>query len=416
MPVDPSKREAFLEYLVKEHGDDAENIIYKMHGPQIKIPFMSPMLTWATSGGVPMGHFCRWYGPEGSGKSLTNWGLIWAAQNFAEIVSSWYEIDIKFFERKGNKLAANKVKREMKDVVARFPNGLECIIFDTEQRADLEFAARLGIDTARIEPVINNNIIEEIIKDATAALEAYHIVIIDSATNAQSMMEAALDPGEYDRGTGAKAWSRLKQFRKRMDRQQNILILVDQVRSAGLGGGKMHRGPETAPPNVRFLRHNSSLSIEYDTGRKLYLDKNGLLTDDYDKASTDIKSLGTNGKEPHGLEMRCKIQKNSTGKPFRNARMRFRFPVADIRTGELIQEVGFDQAFELLEIGLHFDLVEKGGSRYYPLDDDFDRMAKPGGKKGQEMSWHGDAQAQAGIVEDEELQERIFARLRRDMI
>ena len=411
MPVDPGKRQQFIEYLLKEHSEDAETILYQMHGPQTKIPFQSPMLTWATTGGVSVGHFCRWYGPEGSGKSLTNWGLIWAAQNFPEMVASWYEIDIKFFEQRGKKLAASKIKREMKDIIARFPDGMEAIIFDTEQRADLEFAELLGVETARLE-VVNNNITEEIIKDATAALEAYHIVIIDSATNAQSVAEAALEPGSYEQGTGAKAWSRLKQFRKRMDRKENVLIIVDQMRSTGLGSGKMYRGPDSAPPNVRFLRHNSSLSIEYTDGKKLYLDKNMLLTDDYDKASPDIKSLGTNGKEPHGLEMRCKIMKNSTGKPFRNARMRFRFPVADIRTGELLQEVGFDTAFELLEIALHFELIEKGGSRYYPLDNDFHRIPK---NKQTDVSWHGDAAAMAAIVEDDEMQDRIFARLRRDM-
>jgi hypothetical protein len=81
--VDPSRREEFLEYLVKEHKDDAESIIYRMHGPVLKIPFVSPMLTWATTGGIPVGHWGRWYGPEGSGKSLTNWGLVLVAQNLA---------------------------------------------------------------------------------------------------------------------------------------------------------------------------------------------------------------------------------------------------------------------------------------------------------------------------------------------
>jgi RecA/RadA recombinase len=414
-PVDPARREEFIEYLLKEHKDEAESIIYRMHGPQIRIPFVSPMLTWATSGGVPLGHFCRWYGPEGSGKSLTNWGLMYGAQKFPEVVSQWYEVDVKFFERRGKKLAASKVKSEMKQICERFPNGMEAIIFDTEQRADLEFAQRMGVDTKRIE-VVNNNVTEEIIKDATKALSAFHIVIIDSASNAQSVAEAQLEPGAYEQGTGAKAWSRLKQFRKVMDRHANVLIIVDQMRSTGLGGSnKMYRGPDAAPPNVRFLRHNASVAIEYETGKKLYLDKAGQLTDDYDKASPDIRSLGTNGKEPHGLEMRCKVMKNSTGKPYRNARMRFTFPVYDHRTGESLQEVGFDTAFELVEIASHFDIIEKGSSgRYYPLDDEFNRIPR-GGKSKTDVSWHGENAARQGILEDEAMQERIFARLRRDM-
>lgn len=416
MGVDPSKREAFLEYLVKEHKDDAENIIYKMHGPVLKIPFVSPMLTWATTGGVTVGHWARWYGPEGSGKSLTNWGLILVAQNLPEVISQWFEIDIHFLEKAGKKLAAQKVKKDMRELVGRFPDGMETVIFDTEQRADLEFAARMGVDTKRVE-IVNNNITEEIIKDATVALDAFHIVIIDSATNAQSVAESNLEPGAYEQGTGAKAWSRLKQFRRKMSRHENILIIVDQMRSTGLGGGKMHRGPDSAPPNVRFLRHNASLAIEYDVGKKLYLDRKLQLTDDYDKASPDIKSLGTNGKEPHGLEMRCKVQKNSTGRPYRNSRMRFRFPVADIRTGELLQDVGFDEPFELVEIALHYDLMEQAGSRFYPLDEKFMQIPKVKSqpKKGV-ISWHGEAAAAAAIVEDEEYATRILERLRRDMV
>jgi RecA/RadA recombinase len=330
-----------------------------------------------------------------------------------EVIEQWFTIDIHFLERQGKKLAAQKVKKDMKEMMQRFPNGMETIIFDTEQRADLDFAARIGVDAKRVE-VINNNITEEIIKDATVALDAFHIVIIDSATNAQSVAEANLEPGAYERGQGAKAWSRLRQFRKKMNRHENILIIVDQVRSVGLGGGSLQkRGPETAPPNVRFLRHNASLAIEYEMGRKLYLNSKMQLTDDYDKATPDIKSLGTNGKEPHGLEMRCKIAKNSTGKPHRNARMRFRFPVADIRTGELLQDIGFDEPFELVEIALHYDLMELSGSRYYPLDENFERIQKDKGKG--EVSWHGEAQAREAIIDDEDYAERIVERLRRDM-
>lgn len=419
MPVDPDKRGAFLDYLHKTHKEDAENIVFKMNGPVAKIPFMSPMLTWATGGGVPIGHFGRWYGPEGSGKSLTNWGLIWAAQNYPEIISSWYEIDIKFLERNNKKLAAVQKKKELKGLLDRFPNGMETILFDTEQRADEDFASKIGVDMKRVE-LINNNIIEEIIQDATYALEAYHIVIIDSATNAQSVAEAALDPGQYERGTSAAAWKRLRQFRKKMDRKENILIVVDQVRTQL--GQVNHKGQAAVtPPNVRFLRHNSSLSIEYTAGKHLYLDKNMQLTDDWEKADTNIRSLGTNGKEPHGMQMGCKVIKNSTGKPHRNARMRFQFPVADIRTGELMQGVGFDPDFELAEIAAHFDIIEKGsGGRYYPLDENFERqLVKVGGaksKKTKEFSYHGEAAVRRAIAEDEELQARILERLRRDMV
>lgn len=389
--------------MIKTYPKDHEQMIFKQNGPQVKIPFVSPMLTWATSGGVPMGHFCRWYGPEHSGKSLNNWGLIYSGQNFPEIMTYQKEADIRFFEARGKKLAAVTLKKQLKNIIGRFPNGMESIIFDTEQRADLEFAASLGIDTKRVE-LIDNNIIEEIIRDAGKAAEAFHIIIIDSATNAQTVAEAGLDPGNYDMGGPGGAWKRLRQFRQKWDRNENVLIIVDQVRTQ-LGTARGEKSKVTAP-NVRFLRHNSSLSIQFDAGKMLYLDKSGMLTDDWEKASNNFKSLGTNGKEPHGVDMRCKIEKNSTGKPYRNARMRFKFPVMDTRTGELIQEPGFDLDFEMLEVGLYFDIIEKSGSFYYILDEQFERV---GGKKAKAL--HGGTKVIEKIQQDDELRQRILDRL-----
>src|SRR3954462_13597825 len=98
--------------MAKEYGD--EIIVTELAKHVDRIPFDSPMLTWAATGGAPIGHMCRWYGPEGSGKSLTNYGLLAAAQRFPETISELYEADIKWLERRGNKFAALKRKKDMK--------------------------------------------------------------------------------------------------------------------------------------------------------------------------------------------------------------------------------------------------------------------------------------------------------------
>lgn len=421
MPVDPEKRQEFLGWLATEYGEDI--VVTELAKHQDRIPFESPMLTWATCGGVPIGHMCRWYGPEGSGKSLTNWGLISAAQRYPEIITELFEADIHWLEKRGNKFASLKRKKDMERLVARFPDGMSAIIFDTEQRANLELAAQVGVNVKRdVLEIIDEQIIEYIIDQMKAAIEAYHIVIVDSASNAESIQEDEQEPGDYRVGSAARMWTRLKQVRKRFDRAENTMIIVDQMRTniqmSTLGKAARNAGPPTAPPNIRFLRHNSSLSIEFDVGTKLYLDKNDNLTDDYEKASSDYKALGTNGKEPHGLEMRCKVQKNSTGRPYRNSRMRFRFPVADIRTGELKQEIGFDREFELLEIAVHFEIIESGGGgMYYLLDEDFERLAdKTKDKKVlANVRWKGESAARLALAEDDELRDRIMQRLMADM-
>lgn len=421
MPVDASKRAAFIEMVQSKKEWETKVFTgnsFLGEGP-VRIPFAKGqrMLTWATGGGVPMGHFGRWYGEEGSGKSLTNLGLIYSAQNFTEISSVDYEREIKFYEARGNKIMAAKLKQRLKSIIQRFPDNLSVCLYDTEQRFEFKFAEQLGIRTKNKDELIlmDENIIENIIEQMKDAVSAYHVVIVDSVSNAESFAEAMLEPGQYERGTAAAAWKRLRQVRRKLDRSENVILFVDQVRSQ-LGQTQFKGGKQetmVAPPNIRFLKHNVSLALAYSQGKKLYLDSNGLLTDDYKKASDDFAALGSQGKEVAGLEMRCKVEKNSTGKPFRNAAMRFRFPVRDVRTGELVQEIGFDSPYELLMVAEHFHIIESsGGGRFYLLDDKFKRVKI--GKSKKDVGWHGAPATREAIEADDELRERILTRLRMD--
>jgi RecA/RadA recombinase len=338
MPVDPTRRQAFIDWIQAEKGWETKvftgNTGNVGDGPD-RIPFLNPTLTRATSRGVPIGHICRWWGEEGSGKSLTNLGLIYVAQNYPEIMTNQLEREIRYWQMR-SKFKAVREKARLKRILAKFPEGMGVCVYDTEQRFTFDLAERMGIDirddTRLI--VLEENIIENIAWQMQEAVESYHIIIIDSVSNAESFAEANLSPGEYERGTAAAAWKRLRRVRAKLDRTENTIILVDQVRAA-LGqmvfrGGKQEQAPPQ-PPQIRFLKHNSSLSIAYSQGKKLYMSDDGSLTDDYKKASNDFKSLGADGKEVAGLEMRCKVMKNSAGVPFRNGNMRFAFPVYDTR-------------------------------------------------------------------------------------
>ena len=401
MPIDPDKRREYLEW-VTNRGTGTR--VYDDTDPVDRIPFVSPMLTWASTGGMPIGHIGRWYGPEGSGKSLVNWGLSYCAQNYPRVMTEWYEIEIKFWEAQRQKLKCTVLKKRLNNVLKRFPDGMSVLLFDTEQRAQLDFAAKLGVSTKKDDLlVLEENIIEEIIEEMVGALDAYHVIIIDSATNAQSYAEANLEPGEYERGTGASAWKRLRKVRKQLDRKQNTIIIVDQMRTQLGQQGYKGQSPVT-PPNIRFLRHNASIAVAFQGGKHLYLNNDQELTDERKKASNNFMALGSDGPEVAGIEMRCKVDKNSTGKPFRNAQGRFAFDVMDSRSGELVQEMGFDQGFELLTIAEHFHLIESsGGGMFYVLDEKFQRT---------KQKWRGEWRAISGILSDEELTYKIMSRLR----
>ncbi len=405
MPVDPEKRRDYLAWVAaRSTGSKIYSAESALADGPIRIPFISPLLTWATTGGVPFGHICRWYGPEGSGKSLQNWGMAYCAQNYPRIMSELYELEIKFWEARNKKLKAIALKRKLKSIVSRFPDGLSILLFDTEQRAQPDFAMKLGIDMRPDRCVIiEENIIEEIIEEMAAALDAYHIIIIDSASNAQSYMEANLEPGEYDRGSAAQAWKRLRKVRKRMDREENTIVIVDQVRTQLGQQGYKGQSPVT-PPNIRFLRHNASIAVAFSGAKHLYLNDKLQLVDDKKKASNDFMALGSDGHEVAGIEMRCKIDKNSTGKPFRNAVGRFAFDVADAKTGEIVQDIGFDQGFELLTVAEYFHIIESsGGGMYYVLDENFKRT---------NQKFKGEWRAIEGLMQDEELSHKVMTRLR----
>jgi RecA/RadA recombinase len=418
MPVDPAAREKFLAWITDQgkNGGHAQAAYtgeqsWLVEGP-LRIPFRSPILTWATTGGMPVGHIGRWYGPEGSGKSMTDWGLFYCAQNFPRIMTELAENEIRYYEATRRKLQAGKVKKRLRDAVARFPDGMSICLYDTEQRAQLDIAAQMGVDLSRDKFVlIEENIIEEIAYQMEAAVEAYHVICIDSASNAESYKEANLEPGAYEQGGAAAAWKRLRSVRRKLDRKENTIVIVDQMRM-GLGQSAKFQKPRAQPPQIRFLKHNASLAIEFDEGRKLYLNDDFALTDDRDKASDEFRTMGVDWAEVAGIEMRCEVAKNSTGKPFRHGIMRFRFPMADVRTGELVQEVGFDEPFELLKAAEYFHIVESGGGgMFYLLDEDFQRVSRNGKGKAT-ISWKGEWRAALALYEDEELRDRVLARLR----
>jgi RecA/RadA recombinase len=420
MPVDASQRQAFIDWVHSQKEWETRvltgNTDNLGDGPD-RIPYLNPTMTRATCRGVPVGHICRAWGEEGSGKSLTNLGLIYVAQNYPEIMTTELEREIRYWQIR-SKFKAVRVKARLKRILAKFPDGMGVCVYDTEQRFTFDLAERMGIDIRDDTKLIvmEENIIENIAWQMQEAVASYHIIIIDSVSNCESFAEANLKPGEYERGTAAAAWKRLRSVRRRLDRTENTILLVDQVRAA-LGqtvfrGGKQEQAPPQ-PQQIRFLKHNSSLSVAYSQGKKLYMMDDGSLTDDYKKASNDFKSLGADGKEVAGLEMRCKVMKNSTGVPFRNGAMRFAFPVYDIRSGEMVQDVGFDLSYELLISAEHYRIVESGGGgMFYPLDENFKRISRGRGKG--DLGWKGEPAARAAIESSDEMQERILSRLAMD--
>lgn len=405
MTVDQSKALAVLEWMETSKGGEARviNEIESATSGPLSIPFLSPTLTWAT-GGIRIGHFTRAFGPEGSGKSLNNWGIAYNAQNYPRVMTEYLEREIHFWEKKRSKIHAVKVKKRLKQLLSKFPDGMNVMLFDTEQRAEAKFAERMGVNMKKDRcAIVEQNVIEYIVDEIKHATDAYNIFIIDSISNCMSMQQAGLEPGEEDRASAAKAWTRLRQVRRNWDRTENALIMVDQLRAAGIGG----RGStKPVPSQSRFIKHNISLDIEFARGTKLYLNDHRQLVDDKDKGSNDYIAMGGDGKSVAGLEMKAHVEKNSTGKPYRNSVMRFQFDVRKPSTGEMIQDVGFDRPYELMKIAEYYHVIDQGGGgMYYLLDDKFEKT---------NTKWKGEWNVVAALDEDDELRDMLLTRCQLD--
>jgi RecA/RadA recombinase len=407
MPVDHSKALEILDWMESSKGGEARviNQLEILTDGPLSIPFISPTLTWATGGGPKVGHFTRLFGPEGSGKSLNNWGIARNAQEYPELMTDIYEREIRFWQSRKKKLATLRLKKRLKYILGKFPDGMNVMLFDSEQRATESFGRRMGVDMRKEHcALVEQNIIEEITAEMKKAVEGYNVFIIDSISNCQSMMQAGLEPGQEDRASNAKAWGRLRQVRRKWDRTENTLIIVDQLRSQGIGG---MGSTKPAPSQARFLKHNISLDVEFDRGVRLYLTDSGRLTNKKENGSNDYKSMSADGKSVAGLEMKAHCEKNSTGKPYRDSVMRFMFDVTNPATGELVQEVGFDTDYELLKAAEYFHIIEgAGGGMYYLLDKKFKRV------KGR--SWKGEHRAVEAISKDDDLREEIMTRCQVD--
>jgi hypothetical protein len=407
--VDLTKRKANLDKVAKELGSARVISFDDRPRPAARLSFRSPMLDWATFGGARMGQITRLWGPPKGGKSLATYGLIWSAQNFHEVTVARYEPLIHWLEQHGMKDLAKDKALDLAYLLKRYPERMYTTVYDTEKRFSEILARQLGIKLKGWVDIVDSNIVEEVAASITEGLESTHLHIIDSLGDAQSLEEAGTPIGKQTQRQSAKAWTvRLKQVRSsKWVRDESTLILVDQIRAGS--GDNVFSAPKDKPSDIRNIHHKISVDIQFGTPRQLWLNARGDLTDDWDTAKEAKRSvLGTNSLEPHGFELYAHVDKNLDARSGRNARMRFRLPVADPFTGEVTQRVGYDREFELLESAQYFGMIRHApkDSHYYEYDEQ--------GEKIQKQHWHGATKARMGIRNDPELAQRIELRMVRD--
>lgn len=247
-----------------------------------RIPTGSPMLDYATGGGVPLGRWTRLWGGKSSGKTLTGWNIAREAQNM----------------------------------------GLSVVYYNIEKQFEPEFTARCGVDIDELE-IVNGTTIEDIGEALESLLDVYHVHILDSCSEGVALSELKADYGDSLMAAKARAWGQVfYKVQRHFDEEDNAIIYMDQVReSFGRGDNNVHA------PGGKLMEHRSSLTLYFKRGQWLFKDKHGRLVDK-DTAGPGRSMSGRT--EADGIEVDVWCEKNRVSRPFRHALMRYEFDGAKI--------------------------------------------------------------------------------------
>lgn len=334
MPVDHTQLDTIIAAATKRMQGNQRIHSGDEIPPVYRIPFSSLELNLATFGGAPMGRMIRLWGGKSSCKSMIAWGLARMAQQHRS---------------------------------DRFPDGLTVCYHNIEGAYDPIYVRdKMGVDIAKPKLVVAEGaIIEDVSRNLDALLHAVNIHIIDSASFAMSVhaFEAAKESRQP--GFDAIAWKNaFKTAEENMDKRENMIVVIDQVRTDFKTGAEKAAGGNVPD-------HHSSLSLHHRHARKLYR-VNGELQETRPKQGNDDL---TGGHRIDGYEIEIEVNKSRVCRPFGKARLRFD-----------IDELAFDQAFELKKAGLFLDVIQQSGA-YYKVPTS-------------EKSIQGEAKLKAKLAED----------------
>jgi len=203
--------------------------------------------------------------------------------------------------------------------------GGTCAFIDTEHALNSSYAEALGVNLQSLfisQPDYGEQALE--IAETLVRSGAMDIIVIDSVAALVPKSEIEGDMGDPQMGMQARLMSQaLRKLTAIVSKSNTIVIFVNQVRDKI---GVMFGSPETTPGG-RALKFYSSIRID-------------IRRTDSIKAGVDIT----------GNKVKVKIVKNKVAPPFK-------FTELEIEFGK-----GISAEADILDLGLHFDIVEKSGT------------------------------------------------------
>ena len=206
-------------------------------------------------------------------------------------------------------------------------NGGTCAFIDAEHALDPQYAQNLGVNIEDLlvsQPDTGEQALE--ICDMVVRSAAVDVVIVDSVAALTPKAEIEGEMGDHHVGLQARLMSQaLRKMAGNIKNSNTLVVFINQIR---MKIGVMFGSPETTTGG-NALKFYSSVRL-------------------------DIRRIGAikEGDEIVGNETRVKVIKNKVAPPFKQAEFQIMYGKGIYRFGEV------------LDLGVHLNLVDKAGAWY----------------------------------------------------
>lgn len=270
----------------------APDLMDAAHAPRgNKIPYSSPLMNYATYGGIPRDKVTMYFGVPGGGKTTT---AIDNCKNAYQIFKKEFDAEVEDLR---NKIASGHKEYEgpLEDLVDRGPK--KVLYLDLEHSFDDEWATTLGIKPEEIEIMSPPNIsAEEILNTLQELVETDEVgmIVLDSIPSLVTQQELEKKYGERTVSSLAGLMTVfMRKIVSVLDRHKCTLLMINQIRD------NMDNPYVPQIPGGQAVKFYSSLIIQFQIGNPVDFLGNELLK---------------SAENPAGFIIKARITKQKSGK------------------------------------------------------------------------------------------------------
>lgn len=223
-----------------------------------KIPFSSPLLNYATYGGIPRNAMTEFFGQEGGGKSTTAVDICKTASILFKKEHEQQVEDMRLKISSGKKEYAGPLE----DLIERGPK--KVLYIDLEHSFDTDWAETLGVNREEVDimqpPDTPAEQILQMIQEITETGEV-GIIVLDSIPSL--VTQAEMDK-KYGERTVSSLAGLMTTFMRKMtplcSRYETTLLLINQIRD------NMDNPYVVSTPGGKAIKFYCSLRIQFNIG------------------------------------------------------------------------------------------------------------------------------------------------------